>query len=72
MCAEVDMAGRVHGTVGSLSAVLSELIFEPDTPPTAKLPDSCLCWVDLKRTAEANRLTCRQTVDPFYVFFEQG
>jgi hypothetical protein len=71
MCVEIEIDCELYSGVGELAAVLRHLHFEPDTPPAAIKPDNCLCYLDLKRTAEANGFTDRPTEDRFHAIFER-
>jgi hypothetical protein len=71
MCVEVEIDGELYEGVGELAAVLTQLHFEPDAPPDATKPGNSLCYVDLKRTAEANGFTYRPTEDPFSAIFDR-
>jgi hypothetical protein len=71
MCVEIEIDGELYDGVGELAAILSHLHFEPDTPAEATKPGTCLCYVDLKRTAEANGFIYRPTEDRFYAIFDR-
>jgi hypothetical protein len=71
MCVEIEIDGELYSGVGDLAAVLKHLHFEPDTPPEATKPTNCLCYLDLKQTAEANGFTYRTTEDRFYAIFDR-
>ena len=71
MCVEIEIDGELYSGIGELASVLTHLHFEPDTPPEARKPGNCLCYIDLNRTAEANGFIYQPTEDRFYAIFDR-
>ena len=69
MCVEIEIDGTRYQTVRQLSSVLATVIYKPDTSAEDRVPDNCLCFIDLERTAVANGFIFRSTEDYFHAIF---